>query len=206
LSQILLQTELTLQKLRTSPETKGDTTEALQNIRSRTEEVVETIETIRALLGNVATGQQELDLANVARSAVLYLQPTLTKKGVELHQEGLASPRTMAGDDAQLHLMVTNLLRNAVQALEKQAPGQKIISLVLAETPEVIRLTVEDSGPGFSPEQKLVTELPIASTKPEGMGMGLYLVCTAVENHRGQISFDRSATLGGAKVQVSFPK
>jgi signal transduction histidine kinase len=36
--------------------------------------------------------------------------------------------------------------------------------------------------------------------------MGLYLVRTAVENHRGQISFDRSATLGGAKVQVSLPK
>ena len=206
LSQILLQTELTLQKLRTSPETKGDTVEALQNIRSRTEEVVETIETIRALLGNVATGQQELDLANVARSAVLYLQPTLTKKGVELHQEGLASPRTMTGDDAQLHLMVTNLLRNAVQALEKQPPGRKKISLSLTETPEAIRLTVEDTGPGFSPEQKLISELPIASTKPEGMGMGLYLVRTAVENHRGQISFGRSPTLGGAEVQVSFPK
>jgi signal transduction histidine kinase len=65
---------------------------------------------------------------------------------------------------------------------------------------------VEDSGPGFSEEQKLRSELPIESTKPEGMGMGLFLVRTAVENHRATITFSRSPTLGGAKVEVTFPK
>ena len=67
-------------------------------------------------------------------------------------------------------------------------------------------MTVEDAGPGFSEEQKLRSELPIESTKPEGMGMGLYLVRTAVENHDGRITFGRSPALGGAEVQVSFPK
>ena len=36
--------------------------------------------------------------------------------------------------------------------------------------------------------------------------MGLYLVRTAVENHRGRITFSRSPSLGGAKVEVTFPK
>jgi signal transduction histidine kinase len=48
--------------------------------------------------------------------------------------------------------------------------------------------------------------MPIESTKPEGMGMGLYLVRTAVENHDGRISLGHSPTLGGAKVTVTFPK
>lgn len=112
----------------------------------------------------------------------------------------------MTGDDAQLHLMVSNLLRNALQAVEKAPADRKKVSLSLKESPAGLLLSVEDSGPGFSPEQQLVSELPIESTKPEGMGMGLYLVRTAVENHRGRITFSRSPSLGGASVTVTFPK
>ena len=206
LSQILLQTEITLQKLRSSPGPEGETSEALRNIRSRTEEVVETIETIRALLGNVATGHGPLDLANVIRSAVLYLQPVLQKAGAELRSEGLPIACPATGDDAQLHLMVTNLLRNAVQAVEGRPAGRRQIALSLTESPEGFRLAVEDAGPGFSAEQQLISELPLESTKPEGMGMGLYLIRTVVENHRGRISFGRSPSLGGAKVEVTLPR
>ena len=206
LSQILLQTEITLQKLRSSPGPEGETSEALRNIRSRTEQVVETIETIRALLGNVATGHGPLDLANVIRSAVLYLQPVLQKAGAELRSEGLPAACPATGDDAQLHLMVTNLLRNAVQAVEGRPAGRRQIALSLTESPEGFRLAVEDAGPGFSAEQQLISELPLESTKPEGMGMGLYLIRTVVENHRGRISFGRSPSLGGARVEVTLPR
>ena len=206
LSQILLQTELSLRQLASSPGSGGETREALRNIRERTEQVVGTIETIRALLGNVASEHQNLDLRDVIRSAVLYLQPSFQRAGIHLQQTGLQAPRTMTGDDAQLHLMVSNLLRNALQAVEKEPAGRKKVSLSVEESPEGILLSVEDSGPGFTEEQKLRSELPIESTKPEGMGMGLFLVRTAVENHRGSISFGRSASLGGAKVEVVFPR
>jgi signal transduction histidine kinase len=38
------------------------------------------------------------------------------------------------------------------------------------------------------------------------MGMGLFLVRTAVENHHATITFSRSSSLGGASVTVTFPK
>ncbi len=206
LSQILLQSELSLRQLASSSGSAEGTREAFRNIQERTRQVVETIETIRALLGNVASGHQKLDLTDVVRSAILYLQPDFQRAGVELHQTGLESPRTMTGDDAQLHLMASNLLRNALQAVEKGPAERKTVALSLKKSPEGLLLSVEDSGPGFSPEQQLVSELPIESTKPEGMGMGLYLVRTAVENHDGRISFSRSPSLGGASVTVTFPK
>ena len=206
LSQILLQSELSLRQLAASPDSAGGTREAFRNIQERTKQVVETSETIRALLGNVASEHQKLDLTDVVRSAVLYLQPGFQRAGIQLQPTGLESPRTMTGDDAQLHLMVSNLLRNALQAVEKGPVDRKKISLSLKESPEGLLLSVEDSGPGFSPEQQLASELPIESTKPEGMGMGLFLVRTAVENHRGRITFSRSPSLGGASVTVTFPK
>lgn len=203
LSQILLQSEISLRNLAGKD---SESEEAFRVIRGRAEQVVETIETIRALLGNVATGHQPLNLADVVRSAVLYLQPTLQRCGVELKTTGLDTPRPMTGDDAQVHLLVSNLLRNAVQAVESQSPGRRKISLILSEVPGGWGLAVEDSGPGFTEEQKLRSELPIESTKPEGMGMGLFLVRTAMENHRGSITFSHSPSLSGAKVEVTFPK
>jgi signal transduction histidine kinase len=125
---------------------------------------------------------------------------------VELRTEGLDAIRTITGDDAQIHLLVTNLLRNAIQAAEPQPADRRKISLSLADTASWLNLTVEDSGPGFTEEQKLRSELPIESTKPEGMGMGLFLVRTSVENHQGNISFGRSPALGGARVEVTFPR
>jgi signal transduction histidine kinase len=206
LSQILLQTEISLRKLKKKSPKDADNTEALRLIQGRAEQVVDTIETIRALLGNVASDHQSLNLADVVRSAALYLQPALQRAGVELRTEGLDAIRTITGDDAQIHLLVTNLLRNAIQAAEPQPADRRKISLSLADTASWLNLTVEDSGPGFTEEQKLRSELPIESTKPEGMGMGLFLVRTAVENHRATITFSRSPSLGGAKVEVVFPR
>ena len=43
------------------------------------------------------------------------------------------------------------------------------------------------------------------STRPTGMGLGLYLVGATVENHRGTMSIRRSAELGGAEIILRFP-
>ena len=206
LSQILLQTEVSLRKLQAQAKGPGETLDSFRNIRSRTEQVVKTIETIRALLGNVATGHRELDLANVIRSALLYLQPEIQRAGTEIRSRGLDLPCAFHGDESQLHLLTVNLLRNALEAVKSRSESGRIVELSLQPSAREVGITVEDSGPGFSEEQKQRSELPIESTKPEGMGMGLYLVRTAVENHDGRISLGHSPTLGGARVEITFPK
>ncbi len=206
LSQILLQTEVSLRTLPPAEGAPGGMADSLRKIRGRAEEVVKTIETIRALLGNVATGHRELDLANVIRSALLYLQPEIQRAGAEIRSRGLELPCPFHGDESQLHLLTVNLLRNALEAGKDLPASRRRVELSLASSGGTVAMTVEDAGPGFSEEQKLRSELPIESTKPEGMGMGLYLVRTAVENHQGNISLGRSPALGGARVEVAFPR
>lgn len=206
LSKILLQAELSLRNLAGKAGKDSESAEAFRMIQGQAEQVVDTIETIRALLGNVASDHQSLNLADVVRSAVLYLQPAFQQAGAKLRTEGLEGPHTITGDESQLHLLVSNLLRNAIQAVESLPTDRRKIAISLAETPGGLTLSMEDSGPGFTEVQKLRSELPIESTKPEGMGMGLFLVRTAAENHGATVSFSRSSTLGGAKVEVTFPK
>ena len=206
LSQILLQSEVTLRDLEKDPAPPRPLQKALLFIRDKAEEMTGVIETIRALLGNIATGHQALDLTAVARSALLHVQPLCQRKQVQLNSAGLDQPCRFSGDDAQLQLLIVNLLRNALQAVEGLEPDRRKISLSLREEESRVIFSVEEAGPGFSEEQKVKSELPIESTKPEGMGMGLYLIRTAAENHGGTVSFSRSPALGGAKVEVVFSR
>ena len=57
--------------------------------------------------------------------------------------------------------------------------------------------TVEDSGPGIDPSVAERLFQPLASTKPEGMGLGLSISSAIVENHKGRIWAEPSR-LGGA--------
>ena len=64
-------------------------------------------------------------------------------------------------------------------------------------------LTIGDSGPGWSGAE--LAEAPLTTTKKGGTGIRLYVARIAMENHRGKISFGKSA-LGGAEVKMIFPR
>jgi len=64
-------------------------------------------------------------------------------------------------------------------------------------------LVVGDSGRGF-PEEAAADQLP-ESTKPGGMGLGLFIARTAAENHGARLEIGRSP-LGGAEVRIVFPR
>ncbi len=65
-----------------------------------------------------------------------------------------------------------------------------------------VELVVGDSGPGWP--GGTIEEALLESTKPQGTGIGLYVVTTAVENHRGTVTVGRSP-LGGAEFRIVFP-
>jgi len=98
---------------------------------------------------------------------------------------------------------VSNLLRNAREALETLPPEQRRLLVSLETRIGKAVLTVADSGPGFDPQ--VLEALPLATTKPDGTGLGLFVVQTTAENHGGVLRFGRSAELGGAEVRLELP-
>ena len=77
-----------------------------------------------------------------------------------------------------------------------------------ASTPtaaRIIRVRVEDSGPGVSPEAERKLFVPFASTKPGGTGLGLSLVAKVAALHGGSVAAGRSETLGGAAFRLALP-
>jgi C4-dicarboxylate-specific signal transduction histidine kinase len=73
----------------------------------------------------------------------------------------------------------------------------------LEQQSELIELRVGDNGPGFG--ELDLSDLPLTTTKHQGMGLGLYVVQTTIENHGGTLALGRSS-LGGAEVILRLPR
>ncbi len=64
-------------------------------------------------------------------------------------------------------------------------------------------IEIEDNGDGLLPE--INEELLMETSKPDGTGLGLFIVRTAMESHKGQLSLSKGS-IGGLLAQLSLPK
>ncbi len=109
-------------------------------------------------------------------------------------------------DMGRVRQMLHNLLRNAVEALEGSRDGRIDVHVSAAEVDgvEIIQITVEDNGPGFSVGSISQIFDPYVTTKPKGTGLGLAIVKKLVEEHVGSIRA-RNRKDGGALISVRLP-
>ncbi|TGV03745.1 sensor histidine kinase [Flavivirga rizhaonensis] len=106
-------------------------------------------------------------------------------------------------DRTQLIRVVTNLVKNGIQAMpENQLP--RIVINVATRDNDVI-ITVADNGSGVSEENKDKVFEPKFTTKTSGMGLGLAMVKNIVETYKGTIAF-KSERDKGTTFTVTFPK
>jgi len=105
-------------------------------------------------------------------------------------------------DQQKLTQVLVNLVRNALQATRER--DQIRVEANCIGAGDVV-LSVEDDGPGISPELRGRLFEPFSSSKGEaGLGMGLYMARLIVESHHGHITFAEGKS-GGARFQVSLP-
>jgi C4-dicarboxylate-specific signal transduction histidine kinase len=142
-----------------------------------------------------------------SKNTRVYLKNELLAHQVVYETDGVEQPCWITGDGAQLQMAVVNLIRNALQAMEIQAPASRRLQLGLLQTPEAVAIQVADSGPGFPDDfdNSRSWEL-LKSTKITGMGIGLFVAQAAATNHRGNLRIGRSAELGGAEVVIELPR
>ncbi|MCG9971338.1 sensor histidine kinase [Christiangramia crocea] len=106
-------------------------------------------------------------------------------------------------DRTQLIRVVTNLVKNAIQAL-KGVENPHILVMV-EEEENTVCVSVSDNGSGISDENKDKVFEPKFTTKSSGMGLGLAMVKNIVETYDGSISFV-SKQNKGTIFNVRFPK
>lgn len=102
-------------------------------------------------------------------------------------------------------MVMVNLVRNAIEAIEAigESDGpRREISIELVPHEDTIDIVIGDSGLGWP--GGTIDDVLLRTTKPEGSGIGLYVVKTALDNHGGRIAIG-SSPLGAPSSASPFP-
>ncbi|MEM9074540.1 MAG: ATP-binding protein, partial [Myxococcota bacterium] len=121
---------------------------------------------------------------------------------VEIHTE-VDETTQIRGRAGDLNHVFLNLLDNAARAVGRRGR----VSIHGLREDGIYRVTVEDSGNGVPEDIADRIFEPFVTSRPggEGTGLGLAIVHDIVVAHRGEISVDRSPSLGGARFTITLP-
>jgi signal transduction histidine kinase len=100
-------------------------------------------------------------------------------------------------------MALSNLVKNAVEALADQPEHVRVVDVVTAVVCERVRLEVRDEGVGVPARVASSLFEPLVSTKHDGMGLGLAITRTIVEAHRGTLTL--VPTDRGAVFRIELP-
>ena len=106
-------------------------------------------------------------------------------------------------DRTQLIRVITNLVKNAIQAIPEEQENKLVFVTVFRQGQEV-KIAVKDNGNGISEENQERVFEPKFTTKSSGMGLGLAIIKNIIENYNGTITFETEPNVG-TEFLVSFP-
>ncbi|MCC6417291.1 MAG: hypothetical protein IT429_03480 [Gemmataceae bacterium] len=141
------------------------------------------------------------DLRELVRQVVELTRARRRQLGVTCGLELPPEPVVARVDPGQFKSVLVNLLLNALDAMPQ---GGNLQLRVRCCSAAGIRVVVEDTGGGISPEILERLFVPFASTKANGTGLGLSVARRIIEDHGGQLSAENRAE-GGARFVVELP-
>jgi signal transduction histidine kinase len=208
LSLLQLQCRLLLQRLESASEDaaagqeppRSDLTADLEALAALAEQIDSTITAMVSLLRSGSSPQERADLAAILRICLRSLQPRFAAAGVQLSSQGLEAPLPLLANQVQLRIACGNLLLNSLEAVRDQLPSQRRIHVQLVRTAAQVELRVADSGPGL--RGRSLQDLTLASSRSDGMGLGLFTTALIANHHNGQLRAGTSAELGGAELRL----
>jgi C4-dicarboxylate-specific signal transduction histidine kinase len=127
----------------------------------------------------------------------------------DFHLESAQGARTVQADKVLLHRIVMNLVTNAFEAHAQSGPaaaGPRMVRLIVGQRQvngaAMASVRVEDNGPGFDPELLARVGHQFATSKVQGVGMGLVLARVMVESWGGQLQVRNRRSASGAQVEL----
>jgi PAS domain S-box-containing protein len=143
---------------------------------------------LRALFGKKGATIESVDLNEATREVIALSWSELQRGRVILRAELADDLPSVTGDRVQLQQVILNLVRNAADAMSgvDDRPRQLVIRTE-GEEGDRVRLTVQDAGVGFEPQDMDRLFEAFYTTKRDGMGIGLSVSRSIIESHHGRL-------------------
>jgi PAS domain S-box-containing protein len=166
----------------------------------------EVIARLRALFSKRQAATEPVDLNEAAREVIALLLSKLQRNNVSLRSELADDLPLVTGDRVQLQQVIMNLLQNASDAMNNvHDRARQLLIQTQQDDADLVRLTVQDSGIGLDPQTVSRLFDPFYTSKNNGMGIGLSVSRSIIENHGGKI-WAKPNDGPGAMFSFSIPR
>jgi PAS domain S-box-containing protein len=160
---------------------------------------------LRALFSKKAAETETVDLNDAAREILALVSTDLLRSRISLRAELGSEPLLVTGDRVQLQQVIVNLVRNASDAMSDVDDRPRVLLVAAWEEKGGARLIVKDAGVGFEPQSAERLFDAFYTTKSGGMGIGLSVSRSIIENHGGKLWAEANDG-PGATFSFSIPR
>lgn len=154
---------------------------------------------------NLEHHPEPMDLGDFCRVQLDRWRPRMARKNIRDHLQIAPGTPLIYGDRRALDQVFTNLITNAIQAMQEQENG--VIAMKIRPNPEdasMVDVHISDNGPGIPEDLRKRVFEPFFTTKnQEGTGLGLAITRRIIMVHKGKI--DLESFPGGTLFKIQLP-
>jgi two-component system sensor kinase FixL len=163
------------------------------------------IRRLREFVSRGESERREESLSQMIEEACALALVGAKEQGVQLRLQFDQRYDDVLADKVQIQQVLLNLMRNAVEAMaESIGPRRELKVATWEGAGGMVEISVSDSGPGVASDFADRLFQPFATTKIQGMGVGLSISKTIIEAHGGRIWFQPTPG-GGATFVIALP-
>ena len=182
--------------LAAKPPNLSKTRETLERILRDGTRGGEVLARIRALLKRTLPAKTLVSVNQIVRDVLALTAGELRQHQIELSLDMAPTAPAVLGDTVQLQQVLLNLIKNAIEAMTGISNGQRTLRIQSRlgelEGKPAVMVELRDTGVGFSSIETTRLFEAFHTTKPQGMGMGLWISRSIVENHHGRLTASRN--------------
>ena len=169
--------------------------EGLKGIVSDGHRASDIITNLRAMFKSDVQEKTLVDINKLILSVLALVQIDLQKQKIELQTQLDDRISKVLGNRVQLQQVISNLVMNAIEAMNSSQTPVLRIKTELSQSNKV-HVSIEDTGTGIKASDVARVFKPMFTTKTRGMGMGLSICQSIIENHAGRIWVSPGANRG----------
>lgn len=174
----------------------------LERIEDEIQQIGKVVDKVQEYARGHAPEMKILELNGIVKDVIArhVVHPGLS---VTVVDDGQSAP--FEGDELEIQLILINVVKNACEAaLQANVPAVIVKCGRSNSGCDDFVIRVSDNGPAIKDETFFAMGVPLVTTKPTGLGLGLVIVKGLLERYRGTLGFERNE-LNGISAVITLP-